>query len=84
MLSASCRPKDVEQGTHDGGRRRDEDAGDDAGFAVRIALGNGIRAGPDFHDSPDEAHHEQHPEGGPESVPQLGNLREGARGKSRA
>src|SRR6185503_10684914 len=38
--------EDNEQGRHDRGGARDDNAGDDAHFAVRIALGHPVRSAP--------------------------------------
>ena len=60
------RPAQIEDGeerAHDGGGTGDDDAGDDAHLAVRVAFADGIRAGPDFDDSPKESEHEEDSEG---------------------
>lgn len=59
---ASAEIEDGEQSAHDRGGSRDNDPGDDSGFAVRIALGDGIGSAPDFEDSPNETEHEHHAE----------------------
>ncbi len=56
------RPAQIEDGeerAHDGGGPGDDDAGDDAHLAVRVALADGVRAGPDFDDAPKESEHEE-------------------------
>ena len=55
--------EDGEEGTHDGGRPGDDDAGDDAHLAVRVAFADGVRAGPDFNHAPKESEHEEDSEG---------------------
>lgn len=55
---APAQIEDGEQSAHDRRRSRDNDPGDDSGFAVRIALGDGIGSAPDFEDAPNEAEHE--------------------------
>ncbi len=41
----------IERG-HDGGCRRDDDAGQNAALAFALAFGNGVSPGPDFEDAP--------------------------------
>jgi hypothetical protein len=55
-------PEDVEQGAHNRGGTRDDDAGDDAHFPFGIAALHLLRAAPDVDDAPDETDHEQNPE----------------------
>ncbi len=65
------RPGQIEDGeerAHDGGGSGDDDAGDDAHLAVRIALADGIGAGPDFDDAPKESKHEEDSEGGAKTL----------------
>jgi len=51
--------EDGEEGAHDGGGPGDDDAGDDAHLAVRVALADGVRAAPDFDHAPKESEHEE-------------------------
>ena len=51
--------EDREQSAHDGGGPGDDDPGDDAHLAVRVAFADGIRAGPDFDNAPKESEHEE-------------------------
>ncbi len=56
------RPAQVEDGeerAHDGGGAGDDDAGNNAHLAVRVALADGVGAGPDFDDAPKESEHEE-------------------------
>ena len=65
------RPGQVEDGeerAHDGGGPGDDDAGDDAHLAVRVAFADGVGAGPDFDDAPEESEHEEDSEGGAETL----------------
>src|ERR1700744_565966 len=65
------RPGQVENGeqrAHDGGGSGDDDAGDDAHLAVRVALADGVGAGPDFDDAPKESEHEEDSEGGAKTL----------------
>ena len=52
-----------------------DDSGDDARLAIRVALGDGVRAAPDFQHAPQEAEHEHDPERGAETL-----LKRGGRG----
>ena len=52
-----------------------DDSGDDARLAIRVALGDGIRSAPDFQDAPKETEHEHDPERGAETL-----LKRGGRG----
>ena len=68
------RPGQVEDGeecAHDGGGPGDDDAGDDAHLAVRVALADGVGAGPDFDDAPKESEHEEDSESRAETLLQL-------------
>jgi len=60
--------EDGEESAHDGGGAGDDDAGDDAHLAVRVALADGVRARPDFHDAPKESEHEEDSEGRAETL----------------
>jgi len=60
--------EDGEESAHDGGGAGDDDSGDDAHLAVRVALTDGVRARPDFHDAPKESEHEEDSEGGAETL----------------
>ena len=56
------RPAQIEDGeksAHDGGGPGDDDSGDDAHLAVRIAFADGVRARPDFDNAPKESEHEE-------------------------
>ena len=60
------RPGQVEDGeerAHDGGSPGDDDAGDDAHLAVRVAFADGVRTGPDFDNAPKESKHEEDSKG---------------------
>src|ERR1700760_1215354 len=61
--SRPAQVEDGEESAHDGGGPGDDDAGDDAHLAVRVALADGVRAGPDFDDAPKESEHEEDSEG---------------------
>ena len=50
----------------------DDDAGDDAHLAVRIALADGVCPGPDFNNAPDKPEHEEDAESRAETLLQLG------------
>ena len=63
--------EDGEQSAHDGGGPGNDDSGDDTHLAIRIALADGIRAGPDFDHAPKEAKHEENAEGGAETLLEL-------------
>ncbi len=56
---------------HDGGGPGDDDAGDDAHLAVRIAFAERIGPAPDFDHAPDEAEEEDDAEGEVEALLQL-------------
>ena len=60
--------EDGEQRAHDGGGPGDDDAGDDAHLAVRVALADGVRARPDFDDAPKESEHEEDSQGCAETL----------------
>jgi hypothetical protein len=71
LAFSASRPAQVEDGeksAHDGGGPGDDDAGDDAHFAVCVALADGVGAGPDFDDAPEESEHEENSEGGAEAL----------------
>src|SRR5690606_17632539 len=51
--------KYVEEGAHDRGGSRDDDAGHDAHFALGITALHLFRSAPDVDDSPNEADHEE-------------------------
>ena len=68
-----------EERAHDRGGAGDDDAGDDTHLAVRIALADGVGAGPDFDNAPKESEHEEDSEGGAEALLEsrgAGGLRE--------
>ena len=60
-----------EERAHDGGGPGDDDAGDDAHLSVRVAFADGVGAGPDFDDAPEESEHEEDSEGRAETLLQL-------------
>ena len=65
------RPGQVEDGeerAHDRGSPGDDDAGDNAHLSVRVALADGVGAGPDFDDAPKESEHEEDSEGGAKAL----------------
>jgi hypothetical protein len=64
--------KDGEERSHDGGGPSDDDPGDDSGFAVRVAFGDGIGPAPNFKDAPKEPEHEHDAKGGSEALSKLG------------
>ena len=64
--------EDGEQSAHDGGGPGDDDPGDDAHLAVRVAFADGVRAGPDFDDAPKESEHEEDSHCRTETLLQLG------------
>ena len=70
--SRPAQVEDGEESAHDGGGPGDDDAGDDAHFAVRVALADGVRTGPDFDDAPKESKHEEDSEGRAETLLQAG------------
>ena len=63
--------EDREESAHDGGGPGDDDSGDDAHLAVRIAFADRVRAGPDFDDAPKESEHEEDSKGRTETLLQL-------------
>ena len=68
------RPAQIEDGeerAHDGGGPGDDDAGDDAHLAVRVALADGVRAGPDFDDTPEKSEDEEDAESRAKALLQL-------------
>jgi len=68
-----------EESAHDGGGPGDDDSGDDAHLAVCVALADGVRAGPDFDDTPKESKHEEDSKGRAETLLErrgAGGLRE--------
>ncbi len=68
------RPAQIEDGeerAHDGGGPGDDDAGDDAHLAVRVALADGVRAGPDFNDTPEKSEDEEDAESRAKTLLQL-------------
>jgi hypothetical protein len=80
--SRAAQVENGEESAHDGGGPGDDDAGDDAHLAVRIALADGVRAAPDFDDAPKESEHEEDSEGRAETLLEgrgAGRLREDRR-----
>jgi len=77
--SRSGQIEDGEQRTHDRGGPGDDDAGDDAHLAVRVAFADGVGAGPNFNNAPKESEHEEDSEGCAETLLEsrgAGGLRE--------
>ena len=66
--SRPAQVEDGEESAHDGGGTGDDDSGNDAHLAVRVALADGIGAGPDFDDAPEESEHEEDSEGRAETL----------------
>ena len=66
--SRAAQIEDGEESAHDGGGPGDDDPGDDAHLAVRVAFADGVRARPDFHDAPKESEHEEDSEGRAETL----------------
>jgi hypothetical protein len=60
--------EDGEERAHDGGGSGDDDPGDNAHLAVRVALADGVRARPDFDHAPEESEHEEDSEGRAEAL----------------
>jgi hypothetical protein len=80
------RPAEVENGeksAHDGGGPGDDDAGDDAHLAVGVALADGVGAGPDFDDAPEESEHEEDSEGGAKALLEAAGRAAGGLGEDR-
>lgn len=60
--------EDGEERRHDAHGPGDDDPGDNARFAVRVAFANGIGSGPYFDDAPEESEHQEHRERQAETV----------------
>jgi len=69
--SRAAQAEDCEERAHDGGGPGDDDAGDDAHLAVRVAFADGVGAGPDFDDAPKESEHEEDSKGRAKTLLQL-------------
>ena len=69
--TCSAQAEDGEERAHDGGGCGNDDPGDDAGFAVGVAFGDGIGSAPDFQHPPDEPKEEHDTECERETLSQL-------------